>query len=191
MLAIRRCRKWLASQNLLILYAHYNHAIGSSDGWCAQRARRILIDYKNEEFDLVCGKACRDNFSDGKLEGDPFKLVREGNEMQRNLAHIFHDEDIVGGVWLIQNKGTTCYSSTIHATKYHYHVNVPQFEVWSFPTSWSLLGKKNFRFIGPLLAFQSSIEKLSIEKLSTVVDNKSKRPPMLVRSTKKIRNQLP
>ncbi|KAI8884185.1 hypothetical protein K501DRAFT_182899 [Backusella circina FSU 941] len=104
--------------------------------------------------------------------------------MQRNLAHIFYDENIVGNVWMIQIKGTKCSFSTIHPTPYHYHVNVPQFEI-SFPTSYSLLDEIHYNLIGPLLAFKASIEKLAVE-----VENKLKRPAP-TRSPNRNQNQPP
>ncbi|KAI9348841.1 hypothetical protein BD770DRAFT_327127 [Pilaira anomala] len=104
--------------------------------------------------------------------------------MQRNLAHIFYDENIIGNVWMIQIKGTNCSFSTIHPTPYHYHVNVPQFEI-SFPTSYSLLDEVHNNFIGPLLAFKASIEKLAVE-----VENKLKRP-VITRSPNRNQNQPP
>ncbi|KAI7906359.1 uncharacterized protein BX663DRAFT_577291 [Cokeromyces recurvatus] len=73
---------------------------------------------------------------------------------------------------MIQIKGTKCSFSTIHPTPYHYFVNVPQFDI-SFPTSYSLLNETNNKFIRPLLAFKTSIEKLSVE-----VENKLKRPTL-------------
>ncbi|KAG1465757.1 hypothetical protein G6F56_004824 [Rhizopus delemar] len=145
---------------------------------------RILVDYKDEEFDLMCGEACHHDASDIKSRTDASKLIREGKEMQRNLAHIFYDENNVGNVWMIQIKGTKCSFSTIHPTPYHYHVNVPQFEI-SFPTSYSLLDEINYNFIGPLLAFKASIEKLAVE-----VENKLKRP-VPNRSPNRNQNQPP
>ncbi|EIE77762.1 hypothetical protein G6F46_002622 [Rhizopus delemar] len=90
--------------------------------------------------------------------------------MQRNLAHIFYDENNVGHVWMVQVKGNKCSFSTIHPTSYHYHVNIPQFET-SFPTSYSLMDEKNCKSIRPLLTFRTSVEKLAAE-----VENKLKYP---------------
>jgi hypothetical protein len=70
---------------------------------------------------------------------------------------------------MIQIKGTKCSFSIIHPTPYHYFVNVRQFDI-SFPISYSLLNETNNNFIGPLLGFKASIEKLSVE-----VENKLKR----------------
>lgn len=146
---------------------------------------RILRDYKDQEFDLSCGEASRHDASDTKSRTDASELVREGEEMQRNLAHLFYDQDIVGNVWMIQIKGTKCNFSSIHSTPYHYHVNVPQFEV-SFPTSYSLLEAVNHKFIESLVGFKASIEKLAIE-----VENKLKRPPVSNRSLNRNPNEPP
>ncbi|KAI8061965.1 hypothetical protein BDF21DRAFT_467096 [Thamnidium elegans] len=91
---------------------------------------RILIDYKDEEFDLVCGEACHQDANDLKSNSGNSKLIQEGKEIQRNLAHIF----------------------------YHYHVAVPQFEI-SFSGGFSVMDEVNCNFIGSLFAFRTSAEK--------------------------------
>ncbi|KAG2234946.1 hypothetical protein INT48_005100 [Thamnidium elegans] len=95
---------------------------------------RILIDYKDEEFDLVCGEACHQDANDLKSNSGNSKLIQEGKEIQRNLAHIF----------------------------YHYHVAVPQFEI-SFSGGFSVMDEVNCNFIGSLFAFRTSAEKLAID----------------------------
>ncbi|KAI8884186.1 hypothetical protein K501DRAFT_148836, partial [Backusella circina FSU 941] len=42
---------------------------------------RVLLDYKDEEFDLMCGEACHHVASDIKSRTDASKLIREGKEM--------------------------------------------------------------------------------------------------------------
>ncbi|KAG0951792.1 hypothetical protein G6F57_002861 [Rhizopus arrhizus] len=72
-----------------LLYEDSNHVVGFKVNV------RILIDYKDEEFDLMCGEACHHDAKDTKSGTDVSKLIREGKEIQRNLAHIFYDENIV------------------------------------------------------------------------------------------------
>ena len=75
-----------------LLYEDSNHVVGFKVDV------RILIDYKDEEFDLMCGEAYHHDAKDTKSGTDVSKLIREGKEIQRNLAHIFYDENIVGNV---------------------------------------------------------------------------------------------
>lgn len=80
---------------------------------------RILFDYKDKEFDLMCGEARLHNTNTAKTTFDNLKLIRKGKEMQRNLAHIFYDESNVDYVWMVQTDGLTCSFSTIHPTSNH------------------------------------------------------------------------
>jgi hypothetical protein len=141
---------------------------------------RILVDYKKDEFDLMCGEACSQNAGDDKVQNDGSKLIREGKEMQRSLQHVFYDESNVGYVWMVQVKGPKCSFSTLHPTQYCYHVSIPQFEI-SFPTAYSLLDENANKFIARLLTFRSSVEKSAVE-----VEKKLKDP---FRHQSPIRNQ--
>ncbi|KAI7887853.1 uncharacterized protein EV154DRAFT_469876 [Mucor mucedo] len=90
---------------------------------------RILIDYKDEEFDLLCGDACDYDADKTKLLTEASKVMREGKEIQRNLAHNFYDEQVIGNVWIIQTKGAKCTFPTIHPTPHHYFVRVHLFNL--------------------------------------------------------------
>lgn len=152
-----------------VLYEGYSNIVGFKVDM------RILIDYKDEEFDLVCGETCHQDANDKKLKTDNSKLMREGKEMQRNMSHIFYRGTDLGYSWMVQVKGTKCSFSTIHATHYHYHVSVPQFKI-SFPGSFSVMDEENCDFIVSLLAFNSCVEKLAIDlenKLKTPLPNRS------------------
>lgn len=48
---------------------------------------RILADFKDEEFDLMCGEACHHSATNKKLTDDNSKLIREGKETEP-FSHI-------------------------------------------------------------------------------------------------------
>ncbi|KAI7862958.1 hypothetical protein BDF14DRAFT_1710471, partial [Spinellus fusiger] len=120
---------------------------------------RVIFDFKQDEFDLVCGEACIALPSQNKLEHDKSKLLREGKLMQTILQNVIMDpkESIS---WMLQLSGPTCSFSTSHNTRHsEYHVNIPQFTA-TFPSSFSQLDGF-FSVIEKLFMFRNSVEKIA------------------------------
>ncbi|GAA5815539.1 hypothetical protein MFLAVUS_009051 [Mucor flavus] len=52
---------------------------------------RILVDFDEEEFDLVCGEGCLRDATDKKVGSDMSKLAREGKE---SICHMISESGI-------------------------------------------------------------------------------------------------
>ncbi|KAG2204323.1 hypothetical protein INT47_009365 [Mucor saturninus] len=135
---------------------------------------RILVDFDDEEFDLVCGEGCLRDASDKKISSDTSKLAREAKEAEVAIQHIYNSTDkdfIKSRAWLCQFIGPQCIFSTIHATKHQYHVVIPEFSL-SFPTSF--LGSDGINSIKCLFTFRDSVEKAALAIKKILGENKQK-----------------
>jgi hypothetical protein len=129
---------------------------------------RILVDFDEEEFDLVCGEGCLHDATDKKVGSDMSKLAREGKEAEVAIQQIYNSRDkdsIKSRAWLCQFVDSQCIFSTLHATKHQYHVIIPEFSL-SFPISF--LGSDGINSIKCLFSFRDSVETaaLAIKKIS-------------------------
>ncbi|KAI7889040.1 uncharacterized protein EV154DRAFT_515649 [Mucor mucedo] len=135
---------------------------------------RILVDFDDEEFDLVCGEGCLRDASDKKISSDISKLAREGKEAEVAIQQIYNSMDkysIKSRAWLCQFIGPRCIFSTIHATKHQYHVMIPEFSL-TFPTSF--LGSDGISSIRCLFTFRDSVEKAALAIKEILGENKQK-----------------
>lgn len=135
---------------------------------------RILVDFDEEEFDLVCGEGCLRDATDKKVGSDMSKLAREGKEVEVAIQQIYNSTDkdsIKSKAWLCQFIGPRCIFSTLHATKYQYHVIIPEFSL-SFATSF--LGSDGINSIKCLFNFRDSVETAALAIKKILRENKEK-----------------